>query len=107
VEAFIGTSYAENTAALTVMRALVPAEVTTARIGRELAARRQPMPDWLIGLARTHVEPEVWLLTEVLGDGDDSSQRRRSAPSLRVDGSMDDRPADRRAACRSDAGSEA
>lgn len=71
VESFVGTSYAETTAALMAMRALMPDEVMAARIGRELAARRQPMPDWLVGLGQARIEPEVWLLTHVLGDGDD------------------------------------
>lgn len=71
VESFLGTSYAETTAALTVMRALTSDEALAARIGSELAGRRQPMPDWLSGLARARIEPDVWLLTHVLGDGDD------------------------------------
>lgn len=71
VESFVGTSYAETTAALTAMKALVPDEAMTALIGRELAVRRQPMPDWLARLDQTRVRPEVWFLTEVLGDGDD------------------------------------
>jgi hypothetical protein len=71
VESFIGTSYAETTAALMAMRALMPDEIMAARIGRELARRRQPMPEWLVGLGQVRIEPEVWLLTHVLGDGDD------------------------------------
>jgi hypothetical protein len=71
VESFVGTSYAETTAALTAMRAILSDEVMAARIGRELAVRRQPMPDWLTGLDQARVEPEVWFMTHVLGDGDD------------------------------------
>ena len=71
VESFVEASYAETTAALTVMRALVPDEVMAARIGRELAVLRHPMPDWLGGLGQARVEPEVWFMTHVLGDGDD------------------------------------
>jgi hypothetical protein len=71
VESFVGTSYAETTAALTVMGAMVPDEVTASRIGRELAVRRQPIPDWLGGLGQSTVEPGVWFMTHVLGDGDD------------------------------------
>lgn len=71
VESFVGTSYAETTAALTAIGALVPDEVMAARIGRELAARRQPIPDWLGGLGQAKVDPHVWFLTHVLGDGDD------------------------------------
>ncbi len=71
VESFAGTPYAETTAALTVIRALVPDELMKARSGRELAERRHPMPDWLSGLDRARLEPDVWFLTHVLGDGDD------------------------------------
>jgi hypothetical protein len=71
VESFVGTSYAETTAALMAMRALVPDEVMAARIGRELATRRHPMPDWVSGLAWPSVEEDVWFLTHVLADGDD------------------------------------
>jgi len=71
VESFIGTSYAETTAALTAIRALVADQVLAARIGRELETRRQPMPDWLTGLDRARIDPDVWFMTHVLGDGDD------------------------------------
>ncbi len=53
------------------MRALGTDEVIAARIGRELARRRHPMPDWLTGLDQARVEPDVWFMTHVLGDGDD------------------------------------
>ena len=71
VESFLGTPYAETTAALTALGALVTDEVLTARIGRELATRRHPMPDWLTGLEQARIEPDVWFMTHVLGDGDD------------------------------------
>ncbi|MDQ3484483.1 MAG: hypothetical protein M3445_03600 [Actinomycetota bacterium] len=71
VESLRGTPYAETTAALTAIRALVADELMEARIGRALENRRHPMPDWVRGLARAQVEPDVWLLTHVLGDGDD------------------------------------
>ena len=71
MESFVGTPYAETTAALMAIRALVPDELIAARIGRELATRRHPMPDWLTGLDQARVEPDVWFLTHVLGDGDD------------------------------------
>ncbi len=71
VESFIGTPYQETTAALTAIRALVADEVLATRIGRELATRRHPVPDWLAGLRLATVEPDVWSLTHVLGDGDD------------------------------------
>jgi hypothetical protein len=71
VESFVGTSYAETTAALTVIRALAADEVLSARVGRELERRRHPMPDWLTGLDEATVDPDVWFMTHVLGDGDD------------------------------------
>lgn len=71
IESFIGTSFAQTTAALSVIRELVPDQAMAARIDRELAARRQPLPNWLGALANTRADPEVWLLTHVLGDGDD------------------------------------
>lgn len=40
VESFVGTPYAETTAALTAIKALTADEVLAARIGRELEARR-------------------------------------------------------------------
>ena len=71
VESFIGTPYAETTAALTAIRAMTTDEMMAARVGRELATRRHPLPDWLATLDRTRIEPDVWLMTHVLGDGDD------------------------------------
>ena len=71
VESFVGTSYAETTAALTALRALTTDEVLTARIDSELATRQHPMPDWLTGLEQARIEADVWFLTHVLGDGDD------------------------------------
>jgi hypothetical protein len=71
VESFVGTSYAETTAALTAIRALKADEVLGARISRELKARRHPMPEWLKGVDQARLVPEVWFMTHVLGDGDD------------------------------------
>lgn len=71
VESLIGTAYAETTAALTALRALTPDELLAARIGRELASRKHPMPPWLHGLNQARLELDVWFLTHVLGDGDD------------------------------------
>jgi hypothetical protein len=70
VESFVGTSYAETSAALTTMRAMIATEVMAARIGRELVTRRHPLPEWLSGLDRARLDPQVWLMTHVLGDGD-------------------------------------
>lgn len=71
VESFVGTPYAETTAALTAIRALVADEVLAARIGRELEKRRHPLPDWLKVLGQVRLDPDVWFMTHVLGDGDD------------------------------------
>jgi hypothetical protein len=71
VESFVGAPYAETTAALTAIKALVADEVLAARIGRELDSRRHPLPDWLAGLEHSRIEPDVWFMTHVLGDGDD------------------------------------
>ncbi len=71
VETFVATSFTETTATLTALRAMVTDEVLAARIGRELAARRHPLPAWLTGLHQARIEPDVWFLTHVLGDGDD------------------------------------
>lgn len=71
VASFIGTSYAETTAALTAIHALTGDEVLAARIGRELAIRRQPLPEWLSGLGHARIQADVWFMTHVLGDGDD------------------------------------
>ncbi|SHU31438.1 Uncharacterised protein [Mycobacteroides abscessus subsp. abscessus] len=71
VESLVGTSFAQTTAALIVIRELVPDQVIAARIGGELSSRHQPMPDWLGVLENTRADPEVWFLTHVLGDGDD------------------------------------
>ncbi len=71
IESFIGTPYAETTAALTAIRALVADEVQIARIDRELETRRHPMPDWLTVLDQARLDPDVWFMTHVLGDGDD------------------------------------
>ena len=71
VDSLIGTSFAQTTAALTVIREMVPDQEIAARIDRELTTRRQPLPNWLGALADTRADPEVWFLTHVLGDGDD------------------------------------
>lgn len=71
VKTLVGTPHAETTAALTALKTLTRDELLARRIGRELANRRHPMPDWLAGLDRAVLEPDVWLLTHVLGDGDD------------------------------------
>lgn len=71
IESFLGTSYAETTAALVAIRALIDDELVSARISRELETRRQPVPEWLRAMDRAVVEHDVWFMTHVLGDGDD------------------------------------
>lgn len=71
VASFMGTPYAETTAALTAIKALVADEVLAARVGRELEARRHPMPEWLTVLDQAQLDSDVWFMTHVLGDGDD------------------------------------
>lgn len=71
VETFVETPFAETTAALMVIRALTGDELVRAQIDRELVRRRHPMPVWLTRLGETRVEPDVWFLTHVQGDGDD------------------------------------
>lgn len=71
VESFVGTPYAETTAALTAIKALVTDELLAARISRELETRRHPLPEWLTGLDRARLDSDVWFMTHVLGDGDD------------------------------------
>lgn len=70
VESFIGTPYAETTAAPAI-KALVTDELLAARIGRELETRRHPLPEWLTVLDQARLDPFVWFMTHVLGDGDD------------------------------------
>ena len=71
LESFIGAPFAETTAVLMVLRSLIGDEVTKARITGELANRRHPMPPWLTGLEDAVSEPQMFLLTHVLNDGDD------------------------------------
>lgn len=71
LESLIETRFAETTAMLMVMRELVSDEITRARITRELADRRHPMPLWLSGLKDATADPRMFFLTHVLKDGDD------------------------------------
>lgn len=69
VESFIGTSIRETTAALYVIREFIADEVMAARIDRELAQRRQPVPPWIRSLRDTTVTRIVRTVEE-LGDGE-------------------------------------
>ena len=71
VESFAAAPYAETTAALTAIKVLTADDALAARIGQELEARRHPMPEWLKALDQARLDPNVWFLTHVLGDGDD------------------------------------
>ncbi len=70
VDSFVGTDYAETTAALIVIRSMVADELLASRIGKVLTTRRQPMPQWLGSLDEVTVS-RVVMLTHILGDGDD------------------------------------
>lgn len=69
VESFIGVDYAETTAALSIMRVLLGSHELTSGIQRELARRRQPMPQWVQDFDQARVLPRVASLIDVLGDG--------------------------------------
>lgn len=69
IDSFIDISFAETTAALTVMRNLVD-EFTAKRVDNELANRHHPLPDWLSSLSAAQIEPAVWKHSHALGDGD-------------------------------------
>ena len=71
VESFIGTPYAETTAALTAIRPWCPTRCWRPGSAGSWTSRRHPMPDWLTGLDRRGSIPDVWFMTHVLGDGDD------------------------------------
>lgn len=70
IDSLVETDYAETTAALTVIRALLADQGQVRRISAELTRRRQPMPPWLDGLQPAQVDPDAWSLIDPLGDGD-------------------------------------
>ena len=70
VDSFIDVDIAETTAALTLMRAFSPDELLSARLGKVLKGRRQPMPGWLDELDTLAID-RVVEMRHVLGDGDD------------------------------------
>ncbi|MGQ0630021.1 MAG: DUF6398 domain-containing protein [Sporichthyaceae bacterium] len=71
VDSFLAIDRIETTAALAVLAAFTTDELQRARIRRELAVRRQPLPTWLSALDRTGAPAGVDLVEHVLGDGDD------------------------------------
>ena len=69
VESFIGTDIAETTAALHVLAVLTADELAAARMRRELARRRQPVPEEITNLASVETRA-AWLLSDASGDGE-------------------------------------
>ena len=69
IESLVGTSFAETTAALHVIAALLPDEVEATRVRRALASRRHPMPEPVLGVRDIAVERAARMGDE-LGDGD-------------------------------------
>lgn len=70
IESFIEIDNRQTTAILHVLAVLVDDELTAARVRKELATRRHPVPDWLADLHRTELT-DVVEIVHVLGDGDD------------------------------------
>jgi uncharacterized protein DUF6398 len=68
-ESFAEVVLPETTALLAALSELGPDELTRARARRALAARVDPLPDWLARLGEASVYRGV-LTTHVLGDGD-------------------------------------
>jgi hypothetical protein len=68
-ESFADVVLPETTALLAALSELGPDELTRARARRALAARADPLPDWLGRLGEASVYRAV-LTTHVLGDGD-------------------------------------
>ncbi len=69
IDSFVGSPYAETTAALHVIAALLPDEVEAARVRRVLAGRRHPVPEAVSGVRDITVERAARMGDE-LGDGD-------------------------------------
>ena len=69
VESFIGISYAETTAALTVMEPMLTDDLEAAKVRRVLAARRHPMPEYVTGVRDIEVT-DAGHVGDELGDGD-------------------------------------
>lgn len=69
IESFIGTPFAETTAALHVIAALLRDELDAARVRRALASRRHPMPAHVTGV-RDIAVTRAGHVGDELGDGD-------------------------------------
>ncbi len=69
VDSFAHTPYAETTAALHVIAALLPDELDATRVRRIVATRRHPVPQAVLGLRDVEVQ-QAAKLGDQLGDGD-------------------------------------
>ena len=69
IELFVGTPYAETTAALHVVAALLPDELDATRVRRALVTRRHPVPLHVSGVRDIAVE-QAAKIGDDLGDGD-------------------------------------
>ncbi|GAA4399128.1 hypothetical protein GCM10023168_05990 [Fodinibacter luteus] len=69
VTSFLSVSYAETTAALHVIAAMLPDELDATRLRRALAERHHPLPDHVTGV-RDIVVTRAAHLGDELGDGD-------------------------------------
>lgn len=69
LEPFLHTDYAETTAALHAIAALLPDELDAARVRRVLATRRHPLPEPVVGVKDVEVVHAA-KLGDDLGDGD-------------------------------------
>lgn len=69
-DSFAHVDIGETTAALHALVALTPDELLATRLRKELAVRRQPMPEWLRDLAGVELT-RVMRVSHVQGDGDD------------------------------------
>lgn len=68
IESFLGVELPQTTAALRVLAAILPNDLTAARLRRELADRQHRLPSWLGQLGDTEVHGAVEM-SHVLGDG--------------------------------------
>ncbi len=69
IESFLDVDIAEITVVLHLAAALTADDLLRARIHRELAGRRQPVPPMVRDLAAARAV-EAWFMTDDLGDGD-------------------------------------
>ena len=69
VATFIDVDRPETTALLVAFATLVDDELLAARIRREVAGRRDALPDWLQALDKAEIT-DTWEMVHVLGDGD-------------------------------------